>query len=191
MKKIKAALLGALPCLFLLGGCGGGSRGTGGQLYEGSVFDRSSNGIPGVSVTIVNTGDGSVTAADGHFSINTARVSGRVDFILEGPGFNVRSSVSDVPSNAIKLRINFIVGSGANPDVENDLEIEETDSGDDHGGSSDGEGDDSGSDDDGDSSGDDGLHDGGGSDSGGDSGHGGSDDHDSSDTGDDGDDGED
>lgn len=167
---MKNLILSAALPLILLAGCGGGSRGTGGQLYEGSVFDRSSRGISGVNVTIVNTGDAAVTAADGHFSISTPRISGDVEFILEGRDFKARSAVAGVPATAIRLKVDFVVGSGAEPTVDNSLEVEKEDNG--GGDSGDGgHGADSGDGNgDGGNSGDDGGHDSGGGDNSGDGG---------------------
>lgn len=111
--------------LFNGGGCGGGTRGSGGQLFEGVVSDSSSRSLSGVSVTILLTGDSAVTDENGSFVIATADVSGGVEFLLESPQFSGKVVTQNIPADAARVFVSFIVGSGTKPTITSDIEIKE------------------------------------------------------------------
>lgn len=118
-------LLIAIFSISLLTGCGGGSRGSGGQLYDGFVGDSDGRALSGVSVTILATGDSAVSDASGGFSIQTEPQSGAVEFLLEGPAFSGRVVSDDVPTNATRVFVQFAVGSGTNPSIGISIDIRE------------------------------------------------------------------
>lgn len=114
--------------LFMLfgGGCGGGTRGSGGQLFDGVVSDSDFKALPGVSVTILSTGDSAITASDGTFSIETSTTSDTVEFLLESEQFSGRSATKIVPANAKRVFVRLVVGQGSSPSIDADIEVAET-----------------------------------------------------------------
>jgi len=114
--------------LFMLfgGGCGGGTRGSGGQLFDGVVSDSDFRALPGVSVTILTTGDSAITASDGPFSIATSTTSDTVEFLLESEQFSGRSATKVVPGNAKRVFVRLVVGQGSSPSIDADIEVTET-----------------------------------------------------------------
>lgn len=68
--KIKVFIL-SIIILFICA-CGGGSAGTGTTTVSGQVRDLQDQPINGVTVTIINTGDSSITNNNGEFSILTS-----------------------------------------------------------------------------------------------------------------------
>lgn len=113
--------------LFLLwgGGCGGGTRGSGGQLFEGVVSDSNARSLSGVSVTILSTGDSSITDNNGAFTISTNDVSGGVEFLLEAQQFSGRVITQEVPQDATRVFVKFTVGSGSSPTITSDIEVKD------------------------------------------------------------------
>ena len=107
------------------GGCGGGTRGSGGQLFEGVVFDSESRTLAGVSITILSTGDSAISAADGSFSIETAGVTERVEFLLESQEFSAQTPARVVPANARRVFVRLVVGPGNTPSVDVDIDVVE------------------------------------------------------------------
>lgn len=145
MKTFLRCLIVSVALVAALFGCAGGSRGTGGQLFDGSVFDGTGRALIGVTVTVTGTGDSSTTGADGSYSILTDVVSGDVEFLIEGPGFTARSIAAGVPADATHVVVNFVVGTGSNPTVDIDVEVKERSPKPGHGGSDDNGGSSSGS----------------------------------------------
>ena len=108
-------------------GCGGGTRGSGGdQLYIGTIQDTSGAPLSNVSVTILPTGTSATTDSNGNFDLSTDPLSGTVDFLLESNSFVTQASSQNIPANAAKIFVKFTVGSGVKPPVSTTTEIRET-----------------------------------------------------------------
>ena len=126
---IKKLLLISSFCLMLFtlfGGCGGGTRGSGGeQVYYGFVQSGGGQRLTDVSVTILQTGDTSITNNNGEFNLVTIPVAGTVDFILESKKFSGRSSSKGIPQDATKIFVSFSIGDGNKPDIESSTEVKE------------------------------------------------------------------
>jgi hypothetical protein len=172
-----------ITVLLLLGiGCGGGTRGSGGQLYEGFIGDESLKALPGLSVTIVQSGDSAISDQDGKFTIETATLSGQLSLLVEGNNLSTTVKTAEVPEDAIRIKLSITIPSSGASGASASIEVTErrppevtatktpAGSGDDSGQS--GNGGSSDDDDDDDDSDDDGSDEGGSDDSPGDSGGG-------------------
>jgi hypothetical protein len=107
------------------GGCGGGTRGSGGQFFEGLVSDSNSRSLSGVTVTIFATGDSAVTDENGSFEIQTTSVSGAVEFLLESGSFSGKVATENVPQDAKRIFVSFVVGVGMSPPIRVDVDVRE------------------------------------------------------------------
>lgn len=137
----------AFACL-LLGhvlGCAGGSRGSGGQEFGGSVFDAGGKGISGVEVILASTGDSVVTDDQGHFNFEVDPQSGPVQFLLQSPTFSGSVTTNAIPSGATVVTLQFTVNSGSTTNISVQVHVAEispspsprpTATADDHGGNS-------------------------------------------------------
>ncbi len=100
--------------LTVLGGCGGGTSGTGlGDVaqttYVGTVQDPQ--GLPLASVQIENqaTGDATTTDTAGGFSLATAMVAGDVPFSVTTPTFTSQFTVEAVPPDAPQVSLSITI----------------------------------------------------------------------------------
>lgn len=67
----------------ILTSCGGGTSGTGLSNYEGQLRDVSGDPIPNAKVTIIESGDGTVTDQNGSFIIQTEPLSEPGTILIE------------------------------------------------------------------------------------------------------------
>ena len=114
MKICRASILMLLLGISLvlgiaLIGCGGGSSGTGGQQYQGTVLSRTSQPLPGVRITITQSGDSTVTDANGYYSVVTDTSGGSVTYTFEAPGIQIQFTLEGVSANASVVTVNFIL----------------------------------------------------------------------------------
>lgn len=138
-------------------GCGGGSSGTGGQQYQGTILSRTSQPLPGVKVTIAQSGDNTVTDTNGYYSVITDAGSGSVTYIFEAPGIQIQFTLEGVPGNASVVTVNFVLDEqeqSADPTLVDIDENDSSSSDDDNGSSASSDDNSSSSDDDGSSSSD-------------------------------------
>lgn len=94
-----------LPLLFILSpipGCGGGSQGTGGVTINGELrLATSMQVLPGVTVTVDETGESAITDDQGLFTIDTDFSGG--DLLLrfnDMKGIDTSLTINNVPSSA-------------------------------------------------------------------------------------------
>jgi hypothetical protein len=103
-------------------GCGGGTRGSGGQLYDGFIGDKSAKPLPGLSVTIVQSGDSAISDQDGRFTIETTPLSGQLSLLVEGNSISTTVQLGEVPEDAVRIKLSVTIpsggGSGATATVE-------------------------------------------------------------------------
>jgi hypothetical protein len=110
----------------LLAGCGGGTRGSGGQFYEGFVGDSGGKALSNVMVTLLASGDSATSDAQGRFVIETEGLAGALDVMLEGDGFQATTTTAPVPADAKRVRLTLtVVSVGQRPQVTSTVEVVE------------------------------------------------------------------
>lgn len=105
MKFHSLLLAVVLLCAFLLPGCGGGSKGTGGDQLTGRVVNVQQDPIVGVSVTELSSGENAVTGPDGGFSIRTDLPAGTVAIGVDTGSVSSTVSITGVTESTIELRV--------------------------------------------------------------------------------------
>ena len=86
-------------------GCGGGSKGTGGQGFDGTVVSRQSQPLSGVAVTLLESGDSDVTDSDGRFDIYTEPLSGAVNVDVDTGTFRGQVLIGEVSTRTKNLTV--------------------------------------------------------------------------------------
>jgi len=79
-----------LSLLFFVQGCGGGTSGSGLNIYEGKVQTTTGLALSKVKVTIESTGDTTSTNDKGEFSLESEAAGLEVPFLLESDLFSSR-----------------------------------------------------------------------------------------------------
>lgn len=115
-----------IVALTIIGGCGGGTRGTGGTEFTGKVLTTTGNPVEGATVSIPATGDSDLTDASGSFFFE-ASVAGDVDFQVQALGVSAAVTVSGIPAGASKVTVQFKVNSTAGTVDLDDVGIENDD----------------------------------------------------------------
>jgi hypothetical protein len=122
--RMAVALAAAFLALCLVS-CGGGTRGSGGQFYDGFVGDPAGKALPNVTVTLLASGDSGVSDARGRFVIETQALAGALDVLLERDDFQATTTTAPVPADAKRVRLNLTVSSGQRPTVTSSVEVVE------------------------------------------------------------------
>ena len=94
-------------------GCGGSTSGTGGVTIEGKLLTVTSTPISGVTVTVLDTGDSSVTDSTGGFLIETLDTLTNPEFLFEGSGINARLRVAEIEDDVTSVTVKFELNSGS------------------------------------------------------------------------------
>ena len=106
-------------------GCGGGTRGSGGQLYDGFIGDKSAKPLPGLSVTIVQSGDSAISDQDGRFTIETTPLSGQLSLLVEGNSISTTVQLGEVPEDAVRIKLSVAIPSGGGSGATATIEVTE------------------------------------------------------------------
>lgn len=123
MKQIRlGTALIVIAFLLSLSSCaGGGSQGTGGLRYQGTLYADSSTlklrdfmPLSGITVTIGATGDSAISDEHGFYSIETDWVASEVEILFDAAGFSAKYTLSGVPENARRVTLDFSVDRAAN-----------------------------------------------------------------------------
>jgi hypothetical protein len=135
--------------LGVLGGCGGGTQGTGGIAIEGRILKTDGTGLSDTTVTVAQTGDSTTTDQNGSFSLRTS-VVGDASLLLESTTFSTEVAIGTVSTNTATVRLTISVNEDDNSSSIDEIEFEERDDDDDgnsgsNNGSSDDDDDDSSS----------------------------------------------
>ena len=118
------ALVLALCALVGVLGCGGGSKGTGGQTFDGRVLAVNTQPIPGVVVTVNQSGESAVSDSTGSFEIYTEPVSGAVSLALSTDNFEGSVSLGDVPVGTARVTVTIELDEEAGEARAEGIEIE-------------------------------------------------------------------
>jgi hypothetical protein len=102
----KAALTAALALLF---GCsGGGTDGTGGRNIDGLILSPAGGAQPGIEVTVEETGDSTVTDAQGAFTISGQPMTASMTLHFSGSGLDYAAPLADIPARATAVHMNCV-----------------------------------------------------------------------------------
>lgn len=98
----------------LLCSCGGGTQGTATgdnvKSFDGNVFTSAEHQVlPDVSVTIMETGENTVTDGTGHFQIQSSEITGDATFLLESPQFKTTFTVKALDGGQSKVHVDVAV----------------------------------------------------------------------------------
>lgn len=122
--KSAVKILFAIFLTLLISSCAGGSRGTGGITFEGRITQLDGTPEPNFAVSILETGDTGLSDENGNFSIQTERRSS-YGLLFEREQFSAVSEVTEIPSNASRVRGSFVLDE-ENGEVRNErIEIDE------------------------------------------------------------------
>lgn len=101
----------ALIMVMALGGCGGGTEGTGTRSYQGNIRSIDQQPLADVKVTIAETGDSSITDELGNFTVLSEPTNNTVTFVLEAEDFSTSVAVTDIPDTSTRLTVNIEVNT--------------------------------------------------------------------------------
>ncbi|MBA2498358.1 MAG: SusC/RagA family TonB-linked outer membrane protein [Chitinophagaceae bacterium] len=74
---------------------------------SGKVSNLGGSGIPGISVTLKSTGEGSATNADGNYQFNTTAKPGSHTLVFSGVGFRTMEQIIQVGSSPITQNVSM------------------------------------------------------------------------------------
>jgi hypothetical protein len=120
-------VLACALCVLVLfiGGCGGGTRGSGGQFYDGFVGDGTGKALPNVRVTLLASGDSAISDSRGLFSIQTDPLFGPLEVLLERDDLQASTTTTPVPVDAKRIRLTITVSGGERPQVSASIQVVE------------------------------------------------------------------
>lgn len=100
--------------ILLLATCGGGTSGTdnGGPILtriSGNLSISSGSPVIGASITIEESGDSTLTASNGDFSIQTELPGTQATFLVEEPDLKAKAIVSELPKNPKALEVALVL----------------------------------------------------------------------------------
>ncbi len=95
--------------LALLSGCGGGSAGTGGRTLTGTVETAQAQPLPGVTVTLAETGDSAVTDANGSFVIVADEIPPNANLVMHAPNLDITVPVVAGPDGGSAVRVSVTI----------------------------------------------------------------------------------
>ena len=104
------------------GGCGGGSNGTGigpnpgqGVSFSGLVISRAGKAVDSATVTLLNTGDRTITDEAGAFDLRTDFPGGDAALSIDsGPGDGATVSIDNISTDAGEIGLSILFDSETN-----------------------------------------------------------------------------
>ncbi len=100
-------------CVTVLTSCGGGGTSGSGsptiRLLSGYIHSAPGIPLPGVTVTIEETGDSSLTDDAGLFRITTSLAPGDIHLFLESGDFEGSTVVNDIPEGVTEVVVDLSV----------------------------------------------------------------------------------
>lgn len=104
---MRALLLIILSMILI--SCGGGSEGTGTRTVAGVIKTVNSEPVTDARVTILQTGDFSITDSSGNFSIETEQTTGSLTLEIVTETFSVEAEVSEIEDEASSVSVEITV----------------------------------------------------------------------------------
>ena len=102
-------LIGGVVTILLLIGCGGGSSGTGVRTFDGRILTTQNDPLSGATVTVVQTGDSTVTDAQGFFSLDSEDTKSSVDFAIDASDVHTVVNVATIDPSSTSISLNVKV----------------------------------------------------------------------------------
>ena len=113
-------------------GCSGSTRGTGGITVAGKLITPASMVLPGVMVTVLQTGDNAVTNEFGDFAIATeSQSNGFIDLLFETNTLGTQTRIDGITSNTGTISATYVVDEPNNSVSPTDIQISNRDDSDD------------------------------------------------------------
>ena len=84
--------------------CGGSTSGTGGVTVEGRLVELNNVPLGSAQITILQSGESTVSDSQGNFKINTPFAS-VLELLIEDSNFSVQSKVENIPQDAVTVVI--------------------------------------------------------------------------------------
>lgn len=116
------ALLLILLSMVLIS-CGGGSEGTGTRTVAGVVKTINATPVSNARVTILQTGDFSITDSSGNFSIETEQTTGNITLEIVTETFSVEAEVSEIDDAASSVSVEITVDPTSSTAAISDIHI--------------------------------------------------------------------
>lgn len=96
-----------LLCFLLVavGGCAGGTTGTGGLQLRGVVLNTQKLPVAGATITSVATGDSAITDANGMFELTTAVENDEMTLSVDIGTVSGSTTIRNIPAEAVALEL--------------------------------------------------------------------------------------
>lgn len=105
-----------LSVVYFLTACGGGSQGTGTEprtSFAGKIQSTDSNPIGGAQITVVETGEKTISDSEGNFNLNSSFVGGSTELIITtDQGSSTVVIDENITSQGAAIVVGVEVGSG-------------------------------------------------------------------------------
>ena len=107
-RSLVSTFLLIILCLGI-GGCGGGSAGTGGPMIEGTLVGKDGAPVAEVVVTLLENGEQAVTDSDGAFSLAAPGDTAELSFLFTGENVMTTTVVEGISPVAETVEIEFVL----------------------------------------------------------------------------------
>ena len=107
------ALVACIMTIFVIS-CSGGSKGTGSRDYLGRLVDLFGAPLPGVTITIGNTGESAITDDNGDYVVMSSFRDSVIEYFFDSPAISTSATIENVSSAARTLIVDFRVDTTNN-----------------------------------------------------------------------------
>jgi hypothetical protein len=115
-----------VPLLLCCAGCGGGTEGSGGTgnpRIVGTVVDPTGQPIGGAQVTIEESGETTVTMADGTFVLEAEFLGGDVNLSITSGEASAMTTFADLPTDTVEVTVVLEFDSDAEQVDQKDVDV--------------------------------------------------------------------